>query len=113
VFASKNGKTHLRPENVLKRIIHPACLRLGLLKVGWHNLRHTSATLLHEHEPLRVAQAILGHPGLQTTLGYSHVLPGWQREAMKRLEREILFPNLPESESEPERRNSELVRASA
>jgi integrase len=94
VFASQKG-TPLRPENILKRIIHPACQCLGLPKVGWHNLRHTSATLLHEHEPLRVAQAILGHSDLQTTLGYTHVLPGWQREAIKRLESVLLFPNVP------------------
>jgi integrase len=96
VFVSQKG-TPLRPENVLKRIIHPACERLGLPKVGWHDLRHTSATLLHQHEPLRVTQAILGHSDLQTTLSYTHVLPGWQREAMKRLEREIMFPNVPKS----------------
>lgn len=60
VFASQKG-TALRPENILKRTIHPACEKLGLPKVGWHDLRHTSATLLHAHEPLRVAQAILGH----------------------------------------------------
>lgn len=94
VFASRKG-TPLRPENVLKRIIHPVCERLGLAKVGWHDLRHTSATLLHQHEPLRVAQAILGHSDLQTTLGYTHVLPGSQREAMKRLEDAVLFLNVP------------------
>lgn len=93
-------------------IVRSLARRLGLPKVGWHNLRHTSATLLHEHEPLRVAQAILGHSDLQTTLGYTHVLPGWQREAMKRLESVILFPNVPKSENEPERRDSELVGAS-
>ena len=97
VFASRNGRTPARPENVLKRIIHPACKRTGLPKVGWHDLRHTSATLLHQHEPLRVTQAILGHSDLQTTLGYTHVLPGWQRDAMKRLEHTVLFPNVPES----------------
>jgi integrase len=105
VFASKAG-TALRPENVLKRVIRPACERLGLPKVGWHDLRHTSATLLHEHEPLRVAQAILGHSDLQTTLGYTHVLPGSQREAMRRLERVVLFPNVPKSEDEPKSRDS-------
>jgi integrase len=109
VFASENGKTPLRPENVLKRVIHPACERLGLPRVGWHDLRHTSATLLHEHEPLRVTQAILGHSDLQTTLGYTHVLPGWQRDAMKRPEAVVLFPSVPNSEDEPERRDSELV----
>lgn len=112
VFASRKG-TPLRSENVLKRVIHPACERLELPKVGWHDLRHTSATLLHKHEPLRVAQAILGHSDLQTTLGYTHVLPGWQREAMNRLEREILFPNVPKSQVEPETQDSELVGASA
>lgn len=99
VFASRNGKTPLRPENILKRNIHPACERIGLQKVGWHDLRHTSATLLHEHEPLRVTQAILGHSDIQTTLGYTHVLPGWQRDAMKRLEAAVLFPNVPNSAS--------------
>lgn len=99
VFASKSGKTPLRPENVLKRIIHPACKRLGLPKVGWHDLRHTSATLLHEHEPLLVAQAILGHSDIQTTAGYTHVRAGWQRDAIKRLESVVLFPNVPNSEN--------------
>lgn len=106
VFVSRVG-TPLRSENILKRIIHPACERLKLPKVGWHTLRHTSATLLHEHEPLRVAQAILGHSDLQTTLGYTHVLPGWQREAMKRLEAVVLFPNVLKSEREPETKDSE------
>ena len=111
VFVSKVG-TPLRPENILKRIIHPACECLKLPKVGWHTLRHTSATLLHEREPLRVAQAILGHSDLQTTLGYTHVLPGWQREAMKRLEDVVLFPNVPKSEEEPETKDSEPVGVS-
>lgn len=105
VFRSRRG-TALRPNNMLKRVIHPACARAGLPKVGWHDLRHTSATLLHEQEPLRVAQAILGHSDLQTTLGYTHVLPGWQRKAMERLERGILFPNVPKSKNEPEGRSS-------
>ncbi len=52
VFTSQSGKA-LRPENVLKRDVHPASERTGLPKVGWHDLRHTSATLLHASEPLR------------------------------------------------------------
>jgi integrase len=111
VFSSRKG-TPIQSENILKRIIHPACERLKLPKVGWHTLRHTSATLLHEHEPLRVAQAILGHSDLQTTLSYTHVLRGWQRDAMKRLEDVVLFPDVPKSENEPERRHSEPVGAS-
>lgn len=56
-----------------------------------------------------MAQAILGHSDLQTTLGYTHVLAGWQGEAMKRLEAVVLFPNVPKSEKESEERASELV----
>jgi hypothetical protein len=41
--------------------------------------------------------------------GYTHVLPGWQRDAMNRLEREVLFPNVPKSEKESEERDSETV----
>jgi hypothetical protein len=104
--------TPLRSENILKRTIPPACERLKLPRVGWHALRHTSAILLHEQEPLRVAQTILGHSDLQTTLGYTHVLHGWQREAMKRLEDVVLFPNVPKSQNEPGRRDLEPVGAS-
>ncbi len=111
VFASRKG-TPLRPENVLKRQIHPACERLGLPKAGWHDLRHTSATLLHASEPLRVVQAILGHSDMETTLGYTHVLPGWQREAMSRLEVRLLFPNVPKSQVDSEKQETELVGAS-
>lgn len=56
---------------MLKRVIHPACVRAGLPKVSWYDLRHTSATLLHQQEPLRMEQAILEHSDLQTTLGYT------------------------------------------
>lgn len=57
VFPSQKG-TPLCPRNILRRVIQPACVRAGPPKVRWHSLHHTSATLLHEHEPLRVAQAI-------------------------------------------------------
>jgi integrase len=38
IFASRNG-TPIRPDNVLKRVIHPACDRLKIPRVGWHALR--------------------------------------------------------------------------
>jgi len=40
VFMSRTG-TPLRPDNVLKRIIRPACDWLGLPRIGWHTFRHT------------------------------------------------------------------------
>jgi hypothetical protein len=46
------------------------------------------------------------------SLGYMNVLPGWQREAMKRLEKVVLSSNVPKSKKEPERKNSELAGVS-
>jgi integrase len=80
LFPSRKG-TALCRNNLLRRVVYPACDRAGIPRVGWHSLRHLHATLLSEAgEPLKVAQAQLGHADLQTTLGvYTHVLPESQR----------------------------------
>jgi integrase len=59
------------------------------------------ATLLSEAgEPLKVAQAQLGHADLQTTLGIcTHVLPESQRRAVERVE-SLIFPNFPKFDVE-------------
>ncbi len=98
VFPSLVG-TALARNNVLRRIIYPACDRAKIPRVGWHSLRHLHATLLSEAgEPLKVAQAQLGHADLQTTLGvYTHVMPDSQRKAVERVE-SLVFPNFPKFE---------------
>ncbi len=104
VFSSRAG-TAIRPDNVLKREIHPACERLGIPRMGWHAFRHTHATLLSElGEPIKVAQAILGHADIETTLSvYTHSVPESERRAEERVARLILDPNGPKF------RNSEKV----
>lgn len=55
--------------------------------IRFHNLGHTSATLLLSAgvHP-KVVQERLGHSQISITLGsYSHVMPGLQREAANRL----------------------------
>ncbi len=91
VFASQKG-TPLRPENILKREIHPACKRLMLPRVGWHMFRHTHATLLNElGESIKTAQAILGHSDLGTTLRiYTHAVPQTMSHAEERLARKLM-----------------------
>jgi integrase len=98
VFPSRAG-TSLARNNVLRRIIYPACDRANIPRVGWHTLRHLHATLLSEAgEPLKVAQAQLGHADLQTTLGvYTHVMPDSQRRAVERIE-SLVFPSFPKFE---------------
>jgi integrase len=95
IFPSRQG-TALCRNNLLKRVVHPACERAKIPRLGWHSLRHLHATLLSEAgQPLKVAQAQLGHADLQTTLGiYTHVLPESQRRAVEKVE-SLIFPNFP------------------
>ncbi len=61
--------------------------RLGL-KLRWHDLRHTHATLLAKAgEHPKVVQERLGHASITTTMDmYSQVLPDMQERAAERFE---------------------------
>ena len=98
MFPSRAG-TALDPQNVVKRIVHPACDRAGVQHFGWKDFRHTRATWLSElGESLKTAQAQLGHSDMATTLQvYTHAVPASQRNAVDRLE-SILFPSVPKNE---------------
>jgi integrase len=80
IFATRN-QTPLNPKNLLRRVLRPACVRLELPLVTWHSFRHTHATLLGEvGESLKIAQALLGHSDLETTLNvYTHAIPESQK----------------------------------
>jgi integrase len=102
VFPSRNG-TYQRPGNLHRRHLLPACAKAGLRGFSWHDFRHTHATLLSDMgEPLKTAQAQLGHASLSTTAEiYAHAVPGSQRAAVERLEKVVGFlvdPNGPKSE---------------
>ncbi len=96
VFASRKGTPHW-PEHILKRVIHPACYRLKMPRVGWHTFRHTHATLLNElGESAKTAQAILGHSDIQTTLQvYTHAVPESVSRAEERLAQKLMDPKGP------------------
>ncbi len=91
VFATKCG-TAYSAKNLHRRVLLPACDAAGIPRVGWHSLRHTCATLMHElGESIKTAQALLGHSSLQTTLEvYTHAVPETQRAAVERLEHLLL-----------------------
>ncbi len=94
VFATRK-QTPLNPKNLLRRVLRPTCVALGLPAITWHSFRHTHATLLGEvGESLRTAQAILGHSDLGTTLNvYTHAIPESQRRAVDNVA-DILFANV-------------------
>jgi integrase len=85
VFCTLTG-THLRPNHVVdefKKILR----RAGLPAIRFHDLRHSTATLLLSlgvHE--KVVQEMLGHTQISMTMDiYSHVLPSMQIDAVHRL----------------------------
>ena len=74
----------------------------GLPGVRFHDLRHSSATLLlglGVHP--KVVQEILGHSQISMTLDiYSHVLPSMHQEAMAGLNAAIVVEELEKDELE-------------
>jgi integrase len=96
VFPSRNG-TYLRPGNLHKRWLLPACAKAKLRRFSWHDFRRTHATLLSDMgEPLKTAQAQLGHASLSTTAEiYAQAVPASQRAAVDRLEKAVGFLEVP------------------
>ena len=95
IFPNAVGKPY-EPNNLVKRVLHPALTSLGLPKTGWRAFRRSVATALSEmREPVRTAQQVLGHSSAQTTLAYYvQSVEESQRSAITRLEK-IMFPNVP------------------
>jgi integrase len=63
-------------------------VRAGVTAIRFHDLRHTSATLLlAEGVHAKIVQEWLGHSNIAMTLDlYSHVTADMQREAAERLD---------------------------
>ena len=88
VFTNLIGNA-VNPANLRSRSFIPLLRNVGLPQIRFHDLRHTSATLLLTlgTNP-KVVQEIIGHSQIAVTLDvYSHVLPTMQRDAMADLNR--------------------------
>ncbi len=84
---SKQGK----PLNLsmLSYEFHDIAVKAGLGNIGFHDLRHTFASLmlLKGAEP-KVISKVLGHASIGFTLDvYSHIIEGMQEEAMALLDK--------------------------
>ena len=67
----------------LTRAFQSLAKRMGLTGIKLHDLRHFHASVMLQHgqNPALVSKR-LGHVSVSTTLDiYSHILPGWQKEA--------------------------------
>jgi integrase len=90
VFCTLHG-THLNPNHVVeefKKLLN----RAGLPNIRFHDLRHSAATLLLSlgvHP--KVVQELVGHTQISKTMDvYSHVLPGMQQDAMRKLDAALI-----------------------
>ena len=87
VFCNTKGGP-LRRSHFHRQTFKPLLKRAELPDIRFHDLRHTSATLLLSAgvHP-KVVQERLGHSQISVTLDtYSHVLPTLQREAAGKLD---------------------------
>ena len=86
IFPNSKG-TALEPRRVGLEF-RAVCERAGLGAVRFHDLRHTSASLmLRERVPARVVSERLGHSNVGVTLDvYSHVIEEMQSEAAAAIE---------------------------
>lgn len=85
VFLDFDGKDHTL--GAWRHGLYRACSRAGLRRLGWHVLRHTTAShLAMRGESLSVIQAQLGHRTIQMTTRYAHLAPGATRAAVAKLD---------------------------
>jgi len=82
VFCDTKGGP-LRRSNFLRKYFKPLLERAGVPDVRFHDLRHTSATLmLADNIHPKIVQQRLGHSQIALTLDtYSHVLPSMDEAA--------------------------------
>ena len=87
VFCAPGGG-HLRKGNVYRRSFKPLVEAAGVPLIRFHDMRHTSATiLLLAGENVKVVSERLGHANIKITLDtYAHVLPTMQRAAAEKLD---------------------------
>lgn len=85
VFTTKNG-TPIEPRN-LNRSFEVLCVRAGVRKVRFHDLRHTCASLLHEQgADACMIMEVLGHSSIRVTMDiYTFVRLDSQRSAFDRV----------------------------
>ncbi len=92
LFTTASGKP-INPRFLIKSF-KEAIEEAGLPEIRFHDLRHTSATLLLlANVNPRVVQERLGHSSVTLTLStYSHILPAMQDEAADKLDKLLSTP---------------------
>lgn len=100
VFCNQHGG-YLRRSHFHREDYKPLLKRAGLPSIRFHDLRHTSATmLLAQGVHPKVVQERLGHSQISLTMDtYSHVMPGMQKDAAGKLDSLLIPAGPPENGS--------------
>jgi integrase len=85
VFETRNG-TPLETHNVVRQVLKPLCMRLGIVPGGMHAFRHGRVSHLQSNGvPADFTKSQVGHSSLRTTSGYTHFSEDFARETVERL----------------------------
>ena len=78
----------INPSNFRIREVHALLNRAGVKKIRFHDLRHSTASLLLSLDVHpKIVQELLGHSNISVTMDiYSHSIPSLQEEAMLRFD---------------------------
>jgi integrase len=84
VFSTRQGHS-LSPNNVLRRVVFPACAAVDLPRATWLTFRRTYASWSHDKGVSgKVVAQLMGHANVDTTLNvYTQVLDGSVRSAVE------------------------------
>jgi len=89
----KRGKQPVWLAKVMQYHIQPAARAVGIRKkIGWHTLRHSLATSLHQNgEDIKVVQELLRHSSCKITLDtYAQAVSADKRRAQSRVVQDFL-----------------------
>ena len=86
VFPSSRNPLHpCNAQTFVNTHFTPALRKAGITGACWHTLRHTAASRrVMAGVDLFTVKEILGHRDIATTMGYSHLSPGFLQEAVNR-----------------------------
>ena len=87
VFTNSTGN-HLTPSHLSSRLFPALLERAGVKKIRFHDLRHSTASLLLSLDiHPKIVQELLGHSNISITLDiYSHSMPSLQKKAISKLD---------------------------
>jgi integrase len=108
VFCTDRG-TPLNPNNVLNRVLHPACKAAGIPQVSWHNFRYTYSTWANPTgESIKALPSQLGHTDSRLTLSvYTQPMPEAQKQLAGKVAR-VLLPVAPRLENKDQKQGALL-----